>query len=264
MHETRSLRMVPLGQPPRITFAGTLLGGVASYEEGCPTDHWGLDLFACAGRITFTNAGVIQEFTIGDAVITPPGSLVRIDFFSPRRTELIEFTCDQAAHRRQPIAPLISLGRIQQATTSKFRGVIASWQSSPACAQARLWNLLWDLHELTAASTPCPEQGLHPVVVHAQQLIAGRLQEKLLVSEIAAECGVSSSSLIRLFKRHLGSTVQRYVRQLRAKIAGDLLRHSTVPVKDVAWRVGYDDLQAFSKMVRMEHGHSPRKLRQLE
>lgn len=53
-----------------------------------------------------------------------------------------------------------------------------------------------------------------------------------------------------------------YVRQRRLQMALELLRGSTLPIGEIASRVGYSSQSAFGAAILREFGHSPRQLRQ--
>jgi AraC-like DNA-binding protein len=128
-------------------------------------------------------------------------------------------------------------------------------------AQARLWDILWQLAERGGAEADEPMEA-HPAVRRAVQIIDRRLAEPLSVEKIAFECGVSYSYLARLFTAWQGTSVIGYIGSRRMERARHLLLHSTLPVKAIAATVGIPDLHAFNKCVHRAFGASPRKLRQ--
>jgi transcriptional regulator GlxA family with amidase domain len=136
----------------------------------------------------------------------------------------------------------------------------------PRRAEARLWEVLWQLSERApricpGSSNASEEVSTSPVVLRAQEIIELRLGEPLRVAELASLLNVSHNHLTRLFQVHLGTTVAGYIRGRRVERARDLLTHSTVPIKAIAAQVGLPDLHQFNKTIRAGTGMSPRKQR---
>jgi transcriptional regulator GlxA family with amidase domain len=138
--------------------------------------------------------------------------------------------------------------------------------TKPRRAEARLWEVLWQLCERAprispGGRDPSETDRTNPVVLRAQEIIELRLGEPLRVAQLASLLNVSHNHLTRLFQENLGTTVAGYIRGRRVERARDLLMHSTVPVKAVAAQVGLPDLHQFNKTVRAVSGMSPRKHR---
>jgi len=85
--------------------------------------------------------------------------------------------------------------------------------------------------------------------------------ESLSVSQLAESVGISHNHLTRLFQKHLGKTVVAHIIERRLIRAEHMLRHSNMPVKQIAAQVGISDLQAFNKAIRSRYHMSPRELR---
>jgi transcriptional regulator GlxA family with amidase domain len=67
--------------------------------------------------------------------------------------------------------------------------------------------------------------------------------------------------LTRLFRAATGKTVVAALQERRVERARHLLTYSDLPVKDVAARVGIEDLNQFNKMMRRHCGAAPRAIR---
>lgn len=80
---------------------------------------------------------------------------------------------------------------------------------------------------------------------------------KLSLNEVAQRCGISSEHLSRAFKRRYGITPSRYRDALRMDAANNLLRHSDLLIKEIAYRLGYPDLFTFSKAFRRHYHCAP-------
>lgn len=81
------------------------------------------------------------------------------------------------------------------------------------------------------------------------------------VDELARLAGMSRSSFAARFRARVGLTPLDYVTRWRMYRAGTMLRQSSQPIAEIAYRVGYDNESAFSKAFRRVTGVSPGRYR---
>ena len=74
---------------------------------------------------------------------------------------------------------------------------------------------------------------------------------------MAKAAGVSSQHLIRLFRKHLNSTPVGYINRTKVLHAIDLLRNTKLSVKEIAYELGFEDPNYFSRLFKREEGMSP-------
>ncbi|MEO6873273.1 MAG: AraC family transcriptional regulator, partial [Opitutaceae bacterium] len=67
---------------------------------------------------------------------------------------------------------------------------------------------------------------------------------------LARESGVSPAQLVKLFRRHLGTTPIRHVWEVRTRRGAQLLRETGLTVGEVAFRCGFQTPFHFSRWVR--------------
>ena len=84
-----------------------------------------------------------------------------------------------------------------------------------------------------------------------------RLATPVDVPAIAAELGVSYSSLRQRVRRALGRPAGRLLAEMRADLARELLARRDLPIAEVAARTGFDDPNRFGQFFRREVGTSP-------
>ena len=77
-----------------------------------------------------------------------------------------------------------------------------------------------------------------------------------------ASLELSPRTLARRFRHATGMTPLAYLQSRRIAAARDLLRHSNLPVGDIAWQVGLQDVSYFSQLFRRHCGVSPLKYRE--
>jgi AraC-like DNA-binding protein len=93
-----------------------------------------------------------------------------------------------------------------------------------------------------------------------QQCIAfmcQHLDEPLQVATLAARASTSPSHFFVLFKRVTGSPPMDYFIRMRMQRACQLLEAGTLPVKDVAATVGYEDPFYFSRVFKSLYRVAP-------
>lgn len=81
--------------------------------------------------------------------------------------------------------------------------------------------------------------------------------EDLRVDDVAREAAISTSQLIRLFKRQLGTTPHSYLLRYRITQAKELLAETTLPVATIARQVGFASESNFSYRFGEMCGQSP-------
>jgi len=74
-----------------------------------------------------------------------------------------------------------------------------------------------------------------------QEMLVSNLKGNLLTADIAKECGISSSYLIRAFKKTTGYTPHQRLQRLRVDRAKDMLKNTKLPIRDIAIQCGFAD-----------------------
>ena len=91
----------------------------------------------------------------------------------------------------------------------------------------------------------------------ARRYMEEHYAEDLHVDDVAREAAISTSQLIRLFKRQLGTTPHRYLLRYRITQAKELLAETTIPVATIARQVGFASESNFSYRFGEMCGQSP-------
>lgn len=193
--------------------------------------------------------------------ITPPSVDLEYRLRVPLDYLYAHFVFPVESRGTAPIQVVTDLGKEFEPMFAAMQVALASCSAQPARADARLWDVLWQLAE--RRSQPADGAGPHPAVRKALQIIEGRLGESIEVAPLAAEIGISQNHLTRLFRASVGNTVLGYVRGRRMRRAEHLLAQTTLPIKAIAAEVNVPDLHQFNKLVRRELGHSPRDIRRI-
>ena len=73
--------------------------------------------------------------------------------------------------------------------------------------------------------------------------------------------GLTEAHFLRLFHRHVGITLRRYLRQVRMNRAVELLKTPTLSIKGIAFNCGYNDISNFYRDFKQVNGITPRQAR---
>jgi two-component system response regulator YesN len=113
------------------------------------------------------------------------------------------------------------------------------------------------LHSVTRCATPEANRYAQRLIQRAVQVIQERYSEDLTDEEVAWHLGLSRSHFRFLFKEVTGLPFKRYLTEYRLVKARSLLEKSVLPVKTVARRVGYSDVNTFQRAYRAYFGVPP-------
>jgi AraC family transcriptional regulator, transcriptional activator of pobA len=108
-----------------------------------------------------------------------------------------------------------------------------------------------------------PPQSL-TVLSRLTELIEQHYRTKHSPAHYAAELNMTPKSLGRLVKTHFQRTLTELIRERLLKHAKWQLLHTTRPVKEIAWEVGFADELYFSRLFRRATGCSPTAFREFE
>lgn len=97
----------------------------------------------------------------------------------------------------------------------------------------------------------------------AKTYLEEHFHEAVSLSRLAAVANLSERQLSELFRRQLGMTPRQYLTEKRMQQAWTLLEAGELSVQQVADKVGYTSLAAFSDRFRKHFGRSPRYFRQI-
>lgn len=99
------------------------------------------------------------------------------------------------------------------------------------------------------------------IVSHAQSYIVAHLDDDLSLSAIAERYGFNASYFSRLFKRHAGMNLTEYVAAERMRLARELLRDSSLRIKEIADRTGFRTVSYFIAVFKRFTGSTPQQFR---
>ena len=84
---------------------------------------------------------------------------------------------------------------------------------------------------------------------------------KLLVDDIASRAFLAPDYFRKIFKKVTGQSVSAYMQRLRVDEACRLLSTTDIPIKDICFAVGYNDVTTFYQSFKKITGKTPNKYR---
>lgn len=93
------------------------------------------------------------------------------------------------------------------------------------------------------------------------EYINKHLGEDIDLNTLAEIAGFSPYHFHRIVKAFLGESIGAFILRKRVETAAHLLRHSDMPVQDIAWHVGYEMPSSLSKAFKQFYNISPNEYR---
>ncbi len=97
----------------------------------------------------------------------------------------------------------------------------------------------------------------HPKLSNVIQMMEDNIEEPISPAMLAAEVGMSTRQLERLFRRYLNRSPKRYYMELRLRKARNLLLQTDMSVINVALACGFASPSHFSKCYRVLYKTTP-------
>lgn len=95
------------------------------------------------------------------------------------------------------------------------------------------------------------------------QALHDRFREPMTLSDLANVAGVHPVHLAQSFRRHQGTTVGSYLRQLRIDYGATQLRTTQRPLSEIALECGFFDQSHFSRYFKRYTGYTPAAFRDM-
>jgi len=103
----------------------------------------------------------------------------------------------------------------------------------------------------------------NPRLLTIIEIMEANIAEPVSLAQISQATGISRRHIERLFRHHLSRSPARYYLEVRLERAKRLLRHSNLPIIEVAVASGFVSASHFSKRYREYFGRSPQMDRNL-
>jgi AraC-like DNA-binding protein len=86
-------------------------------------------------------------------------------------------------------------------------------------------------------------------------------ERKISIEELTEEFHINRTTLTDKFTKSTGMSATEYLIRLRVKMAAIMLRDTMLPISEISYRVGFNDLTHFGRMFRKHMGYSPSEYR---
>jgi AraC-like DNA-binding protein len=87
-------------------------------------------------------------------------------------------------------------------------------------------------------------------------------REKMTVAELCDKFNTNRTTLAKLVKNTTGTTLVGYLHRVRMSMASVLLRDTTIPVEEIVYRVGFNDVAHFGRVFKKQMEMAPSEYRQ--
>lgn len=94
-------------------------------------------------------------------------------------------------------------------------------------------------------------------ILSAQQWLERHFAGDVNLEQVAADMGMSARNFSRRFKQATGESPSLYLKRVRMEAALVMLRDTTMPVAQIAYRTGYNDVGYFSRVFADYTGENP-------
>lgn len=101
------------------------------------------------------------------------------------------------------------------------------------------------------------ELGIPPLVQHMQRALRSDVANTFNVADFCSKSGVSYSFGRRAFKIYTGMSPGQYRLQARLEEAKQMLAFSSLTIKEIAYKLGFESEQYFSRIFRKKSGCAP-------
>lgn len=230
-------------------------------------------VYISAGSGWFKAASVPeQKIEAGQVIFLSPG--VRHSYAPSPATgwneHWVGFDGDFARHlmqrgffkRRQPVLHAAD----EEKLLALFNDIIETTHENRPALQQILAALTTNILALLYSSLQSKHEEDEPGVKTIQDAVA-RMRESaetpLNIPELARELKVSYRSFRRAFARHTGFSPQKYLLEIRLARARTLLAQSSLSIKEIAVRTGFEDVQYFCRYFHKKIGMVPTAFRRL-
>jgi AraC-like DNA-binding protein len=161
---------------------------------------------------------------------------------------------------RKPVVRIRDEDLLLGAYTSLLNVVRAD---PPAFQQVAAGLALYILALVYSAQQPAlgGASGVAAALREGLRRMADPQQEEVPLPQVARQLGVSYTRFRRLFSQHVGLSPHQYRLQLKIGRARRLLSDTKLPVKEIAFRAGFESEQYFCRLFKRKTGLTPSQWR---
>ena len=221
-------------------------------------------VYVTAGRGVFETRGRRFEVTPGSILLVFPGvrHFYKPDLETGWTEHWVGFRGDQADSLCRegflsPERPTYNVG-LREGIISHYRQIFDLVREQPPlyqpCTAALILGLVAEILSCDRLSSQ-PSQAEY-LVTRAKFLMEQNVDGEINLNAISGQLNVSTSHLNEAFKSYTSMTPYQYFISVKIGRAKELLERD-LPVKQVAWDLGFNDEYYFSRLFKSKTGISP-------
>lgn len=151
------------------------------------------------------------------------------------------------------------------ASVKRLSEFLAPGSAVPSSAEMGLVRLLCCsiLYDTIGILSGPPLPARPQLMEDAVRFLESHCAERIRISDLVRHIGYGRARLFELFKRHTGLAPNDYLLRFRIRKARELLAQSTLPVREIAHRIGIPDPGYFSTVFKRQTGHTPTTYREM-
>jgi AraC-like DNA-binding protein len=243
----------------RITHANGYYDGVTTPVDGAHI-HSCYEIYVnISGDISFLHGSAVTDIESGDAVVSHPSDVHYCIYRSPCMHDHYCIWLDGAEIGRFLEAHSVR-GRIRLSVEDKHRlfSLLGELESAtdPLLRTARLLELVTLL--AGEAHAESGEEPLTPILREILEYLDRSYLESPHAAELAERFFISESTLNRMFRRHVGISVGKFIEAKKLSHAERLLRQG-LAVTDACYASGFSDCSRFIAFFKKKFGVTPHK-----
>lgn len=224
------------------------------------------------GKGTFRFGDEPASVTGGQIVVYTPGQPQIYSYYAKDSTEAywIHFTGYEAGHCLEQFGllhPAVHTVGEMDETAALFKKIIHELNmNKPYCDDITAAYLLTMLTLLGRRLQYMEEQRKadpHEDIHKIMELMHESYSQNLVVADLAKACSLSLFRFIHKFKAATGTTPLQYLTSIRMNEAKKLLSETSMPVREIASIVGYENPLYFSRVFSQAVGVPPSRYKEL-
>lgn len=141
-----------------------------------------------------------------------------------------------------------------------FKKIFSLWVAKNDGYYFECLSLLYKIFAICQKRTYLPESQYRKIKP-AIEYIGENFTNEISIDKLSTLCGISDSTLKKLFIKKFGITPTKYIIGVRMHYACDLLRSGLYSVSQVSLMCGYNSLYYFSRQFKAHEGVSPSEYR---
>ena len=178
-----------------------------------------------------------------------------------RYERILEEHLASPLYHREIKCTIAITGCLKRLDGGKYRGIVRSLRITSSVMEILAYCIHQIKREGDSRRRLRLSQHDKAAIVQARTLLLQRLNEKITIEALAREVCLNRQKLKSGFKELFGTTINRFVRAERLKLARELIVNEDLSLREIATQVGYSNQSHFAARFREEYGQLPKDYR---